>query len=213
MNEASIVFAEELAAIDSSFVKEFVIECFDKLTPSYFWTGPASSSGKHHPKMSNKKHGLVLHVKLCVWWGRKIAQSYERCNMDIIIAALLLHDLQKFGTAVDKDGKPNLAEYSSAHGPMLAMQIENMLANQNKTYEYGTISIIIAAIAMHMGKWTNQTLSHKWKDMLRKNNNVEIVHLADYMASRKIGDKLEELDSLSSVEIMGEAWYGSHPLS
>jgi len=80
--KAQLVFAEELAYIKSDSVRGYVLECFKELTPDYFWDGPASSSGRFHPDVANKEHGLVLHTKLCVWWGRKLAETYN-CEKDM----------------------------------------------------------------------------------------------------------------------------------
>jgi hypothetical protein len=196
--KAELVFEEELAFIKNILIKEFVLECFDKLTPDYFWDGPASSTGKHHPKISNKKHGLVLHTKLCVWWGRKLHETLYagETDLDICIAACLLHDLQKFGTTLNKDGSPTLPKYSSIHGILLAVQLEDIDSSmtcfckiKDKTQS------IIDAVAMHMGNWTNEKIRSKWfegNDSLQE--EMLIVHLADYCASKKVYEKMDKLD-------------------
>ena len=195
MSKAEKVFKEELALIKSEHIKKFVIDCFDNLTPNYFWYEAASSSGKHHPKLVNKKHGLIIHVKLCVWWGRKIAESFYRTEQDVIIAALLLHDLQKFGQEMSiHDGKPTLANYTSAHGPMLAMQMEQLCKKRDYLYGHGYVRVIIAAVALHMGRWTDESLGFKWDKEYGDNNNVKVVQLADYCASRKFEDVYDKLD-------------------
>jgi hypothetical protein len=192
--EAELVFEEELAYIESDTIKQFVLDCFDKLTPNYFWEMAASSSGKHHPKITNRKHGLIVHVKLCVWWGRKLAESFHRYDMDVIIAALLLHDIQKFGREMSLlDGKPTLANYTSTHGMLLAVQMKQLLKKQNKIF-HGTMATITACVGLHMGKWTDELLGDKWIKEYRDNSNVKIVQLADYCASRKVGAKMEELN-------------------
>ena len=193
--QAELIFEEELAYIESDTIKQFVLDCFDKLTPDYFWDVAASSSGKHHPKIANRKHGLIVHVKLCVWWGRKLAESFYKYDMDVIIAALLLHDIQKFGMEMSLyDGKPTLANYTSTHGMLLAVQMRQLLKEQGKTVGYGKFETITACVGLHMGKWTDELLGEKWQQEYRDNNNVKIVHLADYCASRKAGDKMEELN-------------------
>ena len=197
--EAELVFEEELAYIESDNIKEFVLDCFDKLTPNYFWEIAASSSGKHHPKIANRKHGLILHVKLCVWWGRKIAESFYQCDKEAIISALLLHDIQKFGQTMD-GGKPTLAAYTSTHGMLLAVQMKQLLKKQNKIF-HGTNATIIACVGLHMGRWTDEILGDKWIKEYRDNNNVKIVQLADYCASRKVGAKMEELDNWKYPEV------------
>lgn len=201
---AESVFKEELAYIESDSIKQFVLDCFDKLTPDYFWEMAASSSGKHHPKIANKKHGLIVHVKLCVWWGRKLAGSFYSYDMDIITAALLLHDLQKFGLEMSVyDGKPTLASYTSTHGMLLAVQMKQLLKKQNKMF-HGTNATITACVGLHMGKWTDEVLGNKWLHEYRNNNNVQIVQLADYCASRKVGAKMEELDNWKYPEEKNE---------
>lgn len=193
MSQVEEVFAEELKYIKSDSIRKFVIDCFDELAPDYFWTIAASSSGKHHPKIANKKHGLIVHTKFCVWWGRKLAESFYGYDMDVIVASLLLHDLQKFGQSMD-NGWPTLAAYTSTHGMLLAVQIRQLIKDNTKTFGHGKIETIIACVGLHMGKWTDEILGDKWLKEYRNNNNVKIVQLADYCASRKTGEKLEELD-------------------
>jgi len=205
MSRAEVVFKEELKYIKSLAIKSFTLKCFNDLTPDYFWDFTASSTQKHHPKVSNKKHGIVLHTKLCVWWGRKLADNFDVKNLDIIVSALLLHDLQKFGKTLDKNNKPTLAEYWGTHGPILAVQIENLYKNVtvNDVVKYH-IDEIVTCIALHMGRFTNEKLSLPWmKEYVDDGTSfvgeqeqlIQIVQLADYCASRKIDTKIEELDN------------------
>ena len=193
--EAELIFKEELVYIKSDDTKQFVLDCFEELTPDYFWETAASSSGKYHPKIANRKHGLIVHVKLCVWWGRKLAESFYKYDMDVIVAALLLHDLQKFGLEMSvHDGKSTLANYTSTHGMLLAVQMRQLLKDQGKTVGFGKLETITACVGLHMGRWTDELLGDKWIKEYRDNNNVHIVQLADYCASRKVGAKMEELN-------------------
>jgi len=198
VKKAKKFFKEELEELIvlNSHLYHFVLECFDKFSPDYFWDFSASSSGKYHPKISNKKHGLVLHTKYSVWWGIKLSESFGvEKHQDIIIASLLLHDLQKFGMLLDKDNKPTLAQYTSSHGPILAIQIEDYYKSKNITnYD---IENIIMLIALHMGRWTNSTLIYKWNDInVEEYKLASLVHLADYASSRKANKKILELDNL-----------------
>ncbi len=200
--KAEVVFKDEIKYIKSDNVRKYLLECFKKLTPDYFWDGQASSSGKFHPAIANRKHGLVLHTKLCVWWGRKLAQTYNcEDKIDEIVASLLLHDLQKFGTAMSLyDGKPTLAEYSSTHGPILAIQLERILIDMFDIEELEKderiqLFSISSSVALHMGRWTNEDLSFAWiKTSWKENDVVKVVHMADYCASRKVDEKIDELD-------------------
>jgi hypothetical protein len=52
-----------------------------------------------------------------------------------------------------------------------------------------------------MGRFTDELLGDKWIKEYRDNNNVKIVQLADYCASRKVGVKMEELDNWKYPEV------------
>jgi hypothetical protein len=210
MDKASIIFKEELTYITNQSVKDIVLKCFKELAPDYFWTFFASSSHKYHPKVSNKEHGIVLHTKLCVWWGRQLLEALE-CNnttsRDIIVASLLLHDLQKFGKVLDSENKPTLIEHTSCHGPLLSIQIEKLFNNKTSNMNESVkvfIDSIITCVALHMGIWTNESLAYKWRKELSEENKklVDIVHLADCIASKKVDDKLEELDNYIFPEVL-----------
>jgi hypothetical protein len=211
--KAKIFFREELSHIQKPGIRDFTLMCFEKLTASYFWDFTASSTQTHHPKVSNKEHGLVLHTKLAVWWGRHLAERSNVRNLDVIVSALLLHDLQKFGKILDENKKPTLAEYLETHGPLLAVQIENIYHSMNVNDEIKKdIKSIITCVAWHMGRWTNKSLSSSWKikesekermgdEKMVEIRQVEIVQLADFAASRKVDAKLEELDSYKFLEV------------
>jgi hypothetical protein len=195
--KARLVFEEELNYIKNDRIRNFVLEGFHRFTPDYFWDVAASSTGRNHPKISNKKHGLVLHTKLCVWWGRKLWESMykEQADLDVVIAACLLHDLQKFGTTLNEDGSPTLPKYTSTHGVLLAIQLEDI---QESVIAFGSIKneieLIISSVAMHMGRWSNQNIDSKWA---KRHDNCEemlLVHLADYCASRKADTKMDALE-------------------
>ena len=204
--KAEIVFAEELEYIKHQGVKDFTLKCFDKFTPDYFWDFTASSTQKYHPKVSNKKHGIVLHTKLCVWWGIELANNFNVKDLDVIVSALLLHDLQKFGTVLNLyNGQPTLAEYWGTHGPMLAIQIEGLYKDVNiNTDVKNYINAIVTCIALHMGRFTNEKLSLPWiKEYVddgtpfvgTEEKWIEIVQMADYCASRQSDVKMQELDN------------------
>lgn len=198
--KAEVVFKDELDYIENDEIKSFVLDMFKNFTSDYFWDGAASSSGIHHPKISNKKHGLVLHTKLAVWWGRKLFESMshvcETFSLDVVIAALLLHDLQKFGATLNDDGTPSLNDYAGSHGIVLSEHLEIFLKYDTKYSDIqDEIGRIILAIALHMGRWTNMSLDVGWSDrIVGEGTESQIVHMADYCASRKVDDKIAELD-------------------
>jgi len=212
-NKAKIIFDEELKYITHPGVKNFTLKCFEELTPNYFWEFTASSTQKYHPKVSNKKHGIVLHTKLCVWWAIKLANNFNVKDLNIIVSALLLHDLQKFGKILYQNNNPTLAEYWGIHGPVLAVQMESLYSNLNLNVNDDVkyyINAIVTCVALHMGRFTNESLSLSWKKEPINDGRpfvetveqlVQIVQLADFCASRKCDEKMEELDNYIFQEI------------
>ena len=59
-NIAEQVFAEELALIENEALKVAVTRYLNEAAPSYFWTAPSSSSGKHHSRFDAGEGGLRL---------------------------------------------------------------------------------------------------------------------------------------------------------
>lgn len=188
------VFGNELFAISNPDIKDFVLEVFDKLTPDYFWTCPASTSGKYHPQISLGQGGLIRHTKLAVWWGIELSRAFNMGTkeIDYIIASLLLHDLRKNGESLDFRGYPTMSDATKRHGGVLAQ----MIVDLNISIDQMAKDIIIQSIAGHMGVWTGSEFQKdvflNTQDSLARTINT-IVHLADYAASRKVDSKSEEL--------------------
>ena len=183
-------FAEELATIQNKKIKEFVLDVFDKLTPDYFWTVPCSTSGKYHPQVSLGVGGLVRHVKLAVWWGLELAKAMEMGQYhDEMIAALLLHDLVKNGKGLGPDGRPLEYGVTGTHGTVLAEKLHDIY-DSVVTFDGVVAYRIFDGIASHMGIWTTD------KRYNPHNEFTELIHLADYCASRKVDAKMAELNEL-----------------
>jgi hypothetical protein len=192
------IFAHELSLIKDNNIKQFVIDCFDKLCPDYFWTCPCSTSGKYHPQVSLGEGGLVRHTKLAVWWGiellRALGTSPELKDIptlqDKVIATLLLHDLIKNGKDLGPDGRPLESGVTGTHGVTLANKILDFYGMDNTFYR------IICGIAGHMGIWTTNEI---YRPENRKGPDrrafVQLIHLADYCASRKVDEIYATLQS------------------
>lgn len=204
---AQEVFKRELALIDDEAIRSFVVSVFDKFGVDDWWDRPCSLSGKYHPSISQGKGGLVRHVKYAVWWGDELCRSFFNSTgkdgdrgmiRDVIIAALILHDLMK-------DGDPELASLperrgrsahrliTGCHGVDLANAINERLLNGKPSPEQ---VLICYGIAAHMGPWTIP-------DAYRPENAPEglartvawAVHTADYAASRKADEEMSRLAS------------------
>jgi len=195
MTKAETIFQKELNQTHNQDIKNFVIECFDKLCPDYFWTCPCSTSGKYYPQVALGVGGLVRHTKLAVWWGiellRTLGTSPELKNIapkqlqDEIIATLLLYDMIKNGKGLNAQGRPLESGVTGTHGVTLVEKIlDNVGGFGVENYSYNRI---LTGIAGHMGIWTTESMCRP--DSIT--NHVEkafaqLIHLADYCASRKV---------------------------
>jgi len=203
--EAKDVFVNELKLIQDQKIKDFVLKCFDEFCPDYFWTCPCSTSGKYHPRVSLGVGGLLRHVKLAVWWGIELLRALGTQSelkeippaqlQDEVVATLLLHDLIKNGEGLGEDGRPLDRSVTGTHGVALADKIfGNRLIPCLEDSD--AFDRIYKGIAGHMGVWTTDD-RYKPNNMVRPMTQAfaNLIHLADYCASRKVDDKMAELEA------------------
>jgi len=185
------IFKDEMKPIFNPQVREFIISC-NKLVPDYFWSWAASTTGKYHPKVSLGRQGLIRHTKLAVWWGVRLWKCWPNTykNMlDEIIASLILHDIQKNG---DIHCRPD--NITKIHGVLLADKIEQLIKIPKGSP--AIFNRIIAAIAGHMGIWTDtqfETFKPQYHHAPYTKMLCYIVHLADYCAAQKCDEKMRLL--------------------
>lgn len=160
--------------IHNQDIVNFTIECL-KDAPSELETIPASTSGKYHPEEATKEGGLIWHIQRACWFGYQFIQAYQWENDDIrgdiIISALLLHDIGK------KGHYSKYWEYVD-HPKVAAEMIErhkNMLPEK-------VFKLIQGCVKHHMGPFGGKF----WKKDIGKYNILELtVYNADYMSSKK----------------------------
>lgn len=193
------LFQEEIDLIPSSTFRELVSTLLAS-APDVFFHAPASSTGKYHPSYSLGEGGLVRHVKAAVRIGKSLLDAgvyrvYDpdfSCDPDsfktVVISALILHDLYKFGLDADQF-IPGVTHTEHSH-PLIAgreiLQTANaMTANGRMSRdEYMLAHFVKEAVECHSGKFTYSPHSpiilpepyfwHGW-----------LVHICDYLASRK----------------------------
>jgi len=172
-------FIKELNFIENYPIREITEKLIGQL-PDYFFTVPASSTGKYHPEYALGEGGLVRHTQAAV----RIANDLLRLEMfkgllekkDLIISALLLHDGLKYGYEHQ--------QFARADHPVLAAEfVKNSL--QSNVKETEIINEIASLIETHMGQWNTD-----WKGgteiMPKPQTKAQaFVHLCDYLASRK----------------------------
>jgi len=174
------IFKTELSYILNPKIKEFTEKALNSL-PEYFFSIPASSSGKYHPSYALGEGGLVRHTKAAVRIAVELFRvelfKYTEDQKDMIISSLILHDGYKSG--IDH-GKHTVTEHPLIVAKMI--RENNELSNCiNKEY----LNIILSNIETHMGFWVYDYKTKK--EVLPKPTTKlqNFVHWCDYLASRK----------------------------
>jgi len=175
----SDIFEHELSLISDKKLRQFVKDYLDKFVPDYFWTVPASSSGKYHPSYALGEGGLVRHTKACVLFAKELLSLEQNALLcaqwhDEIISALIMHDSFKQGlvtTGHTRFDHPILATKS-----IMLFAKEYYPEMQERAMEVSTL------VMSHMGQWNRKG------DIIMPKPITEaeqFVHMCDYLASRK----------------------------
>lgn len=173
--------AEEVRLISNKRLREFITSFLEDVVLDYFYTAPASSSGKYHPEYALGVGGLVRHTKAAV----KIADdllSLEQNEVlnelyhDEIISALIVHDTFKQGF--------NKGGHTKFEHPWFAAQALQLYAKENYDDLLPVAISIATMVCSHMGQWNTSTRSSL---VLPKpySDAEKFVHMCDYLASRK----------------------------
>ena len=168
-------FAREFSYILDDKLREFaklIIENAD----DYFFTVPASSSGKYHPDFARGNGGLVRHSRAVAYFTNEYVRvsidwkKLTRYEADCVILAALVHDIKKQGDGV---GAHTVREH-----PLLAAQyVRKIWEDYGKDLvDEEHLEYICRAIRSHMGPW---------QEPCPETHPELIVFYADYTASRK----------------------------
>jgi len=141
--------------------------------PDNFWIIPASSTGKYHPEHSQGEGGLIRHILAALYFARELFEVYSATDeeKDIVIAALILHDIAKAVAEPHDIVAAQSLRWSKSANPLVVCTI--------------------AAVRWHMGPWaTGSTKCHPAEQGLKRfpedfSRTEQVTHFADYMASRK----------------------------
>ena len=172
-----------LNTFENDDIKNFAIVLLDNL-PEYIWRVPASSTGKYHPAYSLGEGGLMRHQIAVVRFlnffleleqYNKIIHSRER---DLLRVAGLIHDGRKSGSQSDYER----SKYTKFDHPIQMAAV--IRSYDGKYLNHNEIELIAHCIESHMGSWN---VDKKTGECLPKPEDLyqELVHLADYLASRK----------------------------
>lgn len=172
-------------------IMELVCEYFEKV-PDYFYHTPASSTGKHHPSFDLGDGGLLRHTQMTCEIMKEFQrmEEYKNLNHFDMMIACILHDTFKNGYV---DNKRTV----SSHASIAADEFYNTYiyhkyqknelteTTRNITYDYSgevysRVCNICDMIRTHMGQYGA---------IKPRTESEKLVHLADYVASRKCWDK------------------------
>lgn len=177
MNKAYETFGAQLSLIENKSLASLIELCLLN-APEYFYTMPASTSGKYHPAYSLGEGGLVRHTKAAV----KIAncllslEMYKGLNKDEIIAALILHDSVKKG----RQG----GDWTVIEHPLQAADLLIGTARACKYEDIDQVERIASMIRSHMGQWNLD--KHGFEALPKPiTKEQKFVHQCDYLASKK----------------------------
>lgn len=177
------MFVKELSLIKDESLRNFAVKALS-VVPEYFFSVPASSTGKYHPSYTLGEGGLTRHVRA----GMRIAVELFRLDLwggftdhekDLILISLLLHDAWKSGTQEEK------SQWTLTEHPLIASrELKKNFLNTGDIAEED-LKFICWGIETHMGKWVNDFKSGE-KVLDPPNNRFQrFIHLADYLASIK----------------------------
>jgi hypothetical protein len=168
-------FDYELSKFTDGGIKRFVQNCLEDF-PDYFWTAPASGTGKFHDEEENGEGGLVVHTKRVLKVVDELGLFYalNYWEMDILYAASILHDSWSKGLMSDTDRTA-----TDVFHPLYVQHRFPYLGYAAKYTDERTYDEIMLCVSSHSARWS-----------VAKQLNVDkklpnIFKLADYIASRK----------------------------
>jgi 23S rRNA maturation-related 3'-5' exoribonuclease YhaM len=174
------VFKQELEYIKNERIRKSA-EILIDLVPDYFFTVPASSTGKYHPSFSQGEGGLLRHTKVATIIGKEVLSLeytnnlYTEDEKDILLLGIMLHDTQKLG---NPEGK-----YTRFDHPLLAAEFIEQNKDKTELTEE-EIKLLKRVISSHMGQWNKSNYSSV--ELPKPSDKYEFfVHMCDYLSSKK----------------------------
>jgi len=168
--------------IENDDIKTFLLECIKNI-PKYWYHVSASSSAKYHPLYALGDGGLLKHsvavVKLInhMFHIEYIKNQFTSRERDLLLVAALMHDSMKSGTQEEYEGN----KQTKFNHPLLAAELVRSIDGLNKEEK----ELIAHVIESHMGSWNTDKRYPNLKLPTPQDKYQIIVHLADYLASRK----------------------------
>lgn len=201
-------FAEELELIKDISLRDLTRQALIQ-APRWFWTAPASSTGRHHPPDNNVEGGLCHHTKKVVWLTAKLFQCFG-LDTDPGISAAHVHDILKFGSGDEMD----MTQYK-AHGALAAVWLHKLeFVPGNWWFKHIDIALtekwenVCRLVQTHMGQWSS-CVKDVDEFIATTDLDAKLLHLADVAASHKAFVAIQFYDpsKAPNVEIEKEREY------
>lgn len=172
-----------LTTIKNNDIREFA-EVLVSGLPAYIWEVGASSTGKYHPAYSLGVGGLMRHQIAVVrflnyFFGlEQYNTKFTDREMDLMRVAGLIHDGRKSGEQADYER----SKFTKFDHPIQMANIIRSYDGQHLNHD--ELEFMAHCIESHMGQWSTDKKS---STVLPKptDDYQEMIHLADYLASRK----------------------------
>jgi hypothetical protein len=186
-----VLLFKKCRMISDPYMRKFAVLAL-KSAPDYFWTEPASTSGKYHAGET-----LVEHVLFCLIYGKdhiRMIQAgknpWNDKQISIFYTALICHDLFRSGMPGrelrDKDGKLRTDDLHTIYAPRALKFLNLYVGNEDKTW-YAKNNLPWAeledAMAGHYGPWSPILSLDPTVDRVFQDVSLH-VFLVDYVVSR-----------------------------
>lgn len=193
------VFKVELDRFKNQNVRSSA-ETILEMIPDYFYEVPASSTGKNHPAFSLGEGGLVRHVKVAMrvleeMFRDEAFGTYDDYTKDLIRMALILHD-------GFKSGLTNSGHTCLEHPVIMS---EFILNNTDQlSISEDDAQFVSNLILTHMGPWNKDANGNVIMPVPQTREEL-LVHLCDYMSSRRFIDVCFENNEISDSANRGKS--------
>lgn len=173
-------FNEELNYIQDEKIREFTRKALERM-PNYFYSIPASSTGKYHPRYCLGEGGLVRHCKACARIANDLFRfstlyKFTQLEEDMIISALLMHDGCK-----NSDGSTS---FTAHEHPLYVCDYIKGIEELDGIISEEIREMIFENIRTHMSSWNISTRSSIVLP-LPESDTQKFTAMCDYLASRK----------------------------
>lgn len=168
------LFDDILKQINNDKIRDFTIKCLEKVDP-IIEKIPASSSGKFHPPECNTEGGLIKHIQRTCYFANTFFNSFQWSNTeikaDIVLSALLLHDIGK---------KEKYVKYwDYVDHPITAAK---MISEFKSMLDEKIFNTIRDCVKWHMGVFSPKSIKKDIKDFTLLQL---ITYESDFLASKK----------------------------